>query len=266
MRNKRWWLSVGGEALGRMQAQGSTLLSDWCFRSRLQLHLLTDVLGHCYDSPSDWCFRSLLRLTFWLMFQVTVTTPPSDWCFRSLLWLHLLTDVSGHCYDSTSMQPPRGLQFILGTPTRPAVVDTIVMANLVSHFVCSCTLGSMSCPCMNGMSPRQSPGHFYVTWWLNFGGLLSWDEPVRLTGCWNLFTTAAASVRLCVLVALHSMFFPSFFSSFCCFFSFFPSFSFFPFFPLPVFFLSFFVCVVLCLFFVLSILVFKLFTRYVWQI
>lgn len=38
--------------------------------------------------------------------------------------------LEGHCYDSTSMQPPRGLQFILGTQTRPAVVDTIVMANL----------------------------------------------------------------------------------------------------------------------------------------
>ena len=112
---------------GKMQAQGSTLLSDWCFRSLLQLHLLTDVLGHCYDftfclmfqvtvttPPSDWCFRSQLRLhlltdvsghgydsTFWLMFQVTVTTPPSDWCFRSLLQLHLLTDVSGHGYNST---------------------------------------------------------------------------------------------------------------------------------------------------------------------
>lgn len=38
--------------------------------------------------------------------------------------------LEGHCYDSTTMQPPRGLQFILGTPSRPAVVDTIVMANL----------------------------------------------------------------------------------------------------------------------------------------
>ncbi|XP_076453817.1 UDP-glucose:glycoprotein glucosyltransferase 1-like isoform X2 [Babylonia areolata] len=38
--------------------------------------------------------------------------------------------LEGHCYDSTTMQPPRGLQFILGTPSRPAIVDTIVMANL----------------------------------------------------------------------------------------------------------------------------------------
>ncbi|KAK7477135.1 hypothetical protein BaRGS_00031621 [Batillaria attramentaria] len=38
--------------------------------------------------------------------------------------------LEGHCSDASTMQPPRGLQFILGTETQPAVVDTIVMANL----------------------------------------------------------------------------------------------------------------------------------------
>ncbi|BFZ00634.1 hypothetical protein BsWGS_03673 [Bradybaena similaris] len=38
--------------------------------------------------------------------------------------------IEGHCYDSSTMQPPRGLQFVLGTNSTPAVVDTIVMANL----------------------------------------------------------------------------------------------------------------------------------------
>ncbi|KAL8187543.1 UNVERIFIED_CONTAM: UDP-glucose:glycoprotein glucosyltransferase 1, partial [Gekko kuhli] len=41
---------------------------------------------------------------------------------------HLLLE--GHCYDITTGQPPRGLQFTLGTSTSPVVVDTIVMANL----------------------------------------------------------------------------------------------------------------------------------------
>uniref|UniRef100_A0A670I460 UDP-glucose ceramide glucosyltransferase-like 1 n=1 Tax=Podarcis muralis TaxID=64176 RepID=A0A670I460_PODMU len=41
---------------------------------------------------------------------------------------HLLLE--GHCYDITTGQPPRGLQFTLGTSTNPVVVDTIVMANL----------------------------------------------------------------------------------------------------------------------------------------
>lgn len=38
--------------------------------------------------------------------------------------------LEGHCYDITTGQPPRGLQFTLGTSRNPVVVDTIVMANL----------------------------------------------------------------------------------------------------------------------------------------
>jgi len=38
---------------------------------------------------------------------------------------------AGHCYDSLTGNPPRGLQFVLGTNSTPAIVDTIVMANLV---------------------------------------------------------------------------------------------------------------------------------------
>ena len=37
----------------------------------------------------------------------------------------------GHCSDFHTRQPPRGLQFTLGTPRDPAMFDTIVMANLV---------------------------------------------------------------------------------------------------------------------------------------
>lgn len=39
--------------------------------------------------------------------------------------------LEGHCYDITTGQPPRGLQFTLGTSANPVIVDTIVMANLV---------------------------------------------------------------------------------------------------------------------------------------
>ncbi|XP_029792388.1 UDP-glucose:glycoprotein glucosyltransferase 2 [Suricata suricatta] len=38
--------------------------------------------------------------------------------------------LEGHCFDTMTEQPPRGLQFTLGTKSDPAVVDTIVMANL----------------------------------------------------------------------------------------------------------------------------------------
>ncbi|KAK2109211.1 UDP-glucose:glycoprotein glucosyltransferase 1 [Saguinus oedipus] len=39
--------------------------------------------------------------------------------------------LEGHCYDITTGQPPRGLQFTLGTSANPVIVDTIVMANLM---------------------------------------------------------------------------------------------------------------------------------------
>ncbi|MFH4973666.1 hypothetical protein AB6A40_000375 [Gnathostoma spinigerum] len=38
--------------------------------------------------------------------------------------------LEGHCFDEQSGNPPRGLQFTLGTPTDPVMYDTIVMANL----------------------------------------------------------------------------------------------------------------------------------------
>ncbi|RDD46683.1 UDP-glucose:glycoprotein glucosyltransferase 1 [Trichoplax sp. H2] len=38
--------------------------------------------------------------------------------------------LEGHCFDSVTSEPPRGLQFVMGTDTDPAMVDTIVMANL----------------------------------------------------------------------------------------------------------------------------------------
>ncbi|XP_044147949.1 LOW QUALITY PROTEIN: UDP-glucose:glycoprotein glucosyltransferase 1-like [Bufo gargarizans] len=38
--------------------------------------------------------------------------------------------LEGHCFDVSTGQPPRGLQFTLGTATHPVIVDTIVMANL----------------------------------------------------------------------------------------------------------------------------------------
>ncbi|XP_050188414.1 UDP-glucose:glycoprotein glucosyltransferase 2 isoform X4 [Myiozetetes cayanensis] len=38
--------------------------------------------------------------------------------------------LEGHCFDVTTGQPPRGLQFTLGTKKNPVMVDTVVMANL----------------------------------------------------------------------------------------------------------------------------------------
>lgn len=41
---------------------------------------------------------------------------------------HLLLE--GHCFEQSTGNPPRGLQFTLGTNSTPVIVDTIVMANL----------------------------------------------------------------------------------------------------------------------------------------
>ncbi|XP_076281321.1 UDP-glucose-glycoprotein glucosyltransferase isoform X2 [Lasioglossum baleicum] len=41
---------------------------------------------------------------------------------------HLLLE--GHCFEAVMGNPPRGLQFTLGTERQPLLVDTIVMANL----------------------------------------------------------------------------------------------------------------------------------------
>lgn len=38
--------------------------------------------------------------------------------------------LEGHCFDVSTGQPPRGLQFTLGSASDPVIVDTIVMANL----------------------------------------------------------------------------------------------------------------------------------------
>lgn len=42
---------------------------------------------------------------------------------------HILLE--GHCFDEVTGNPPRGLQFVLGTASDPVKYDTIVMANLV---------------------------------------------------------------------------------------------------------------------------------------
>lgn len=52
----------------------------------------------------------------------------SDGAYGEFELEHLI--IEGHAFDVLSGQPPRGLQFILGTPAQPEIYDTIVMANL----------------------------------------------------------------------------------------------------------------------------------------
>jgi UDP-glucose:glycoprotein glucosyltransferase len=52
----------------------------------------------------------------------------SDGAYGEFELEHLI--IEGHAHDVISGQPPRGLQFNLGTSTNPVMYDTIVMANL----------------------------------------------------------------------------------------------------------------------------------------
>ncbi|XP_077554205.1 UDP-glucose-glycoprotein glucosyltransferase isoform X3 [Haemaphysalis longicornis] len=62
---------------------------------------------------------------------------------------HLLLE--GHCFEQSTGNPPRGLQFILGTQSNPAVVDTIVMANL-GYFQLKANPGSWTLKLRQGRS------------------------------------------------------------------------------------------------------------------
>lgn len=59
--------------------------------------------------------------------------------------------LEGSAKDQTTDQPPRGTQFILGTPSDPYVVDTIVMANL-GYFQLKANPGSWNIRLREGRS------------------------------------------------------------------------------------------------------------------
>lgn len=86
----------------------------------------------------SWPFRASAAVSSVCSFQVD-SVVAAEYELEYLL-------LEGHCYDITTGQPPRGLQFTLGTSASPVIVDTIVMANLVSVLLglaaascCSCS-------------------------------------------------------------------------------------------------------------------------------
>lgn len=61
--------------------------------------------------------------------------------------------IEGHCSDALSAQPPRGLQFVLGTEKQPDKFDTIVMANL-GYFQLKAYPGSFILQLRDGRSSQ----------------------------------------------------------------------------------------------------------------
>ncbi|ESN93236.1 hypothetical protein HELRODRAFT_115758 [Helobdella robusta] len=78
------------------------------------------------DTPESWFVESIYSphdLDNIFMHEVVENNVEAVFELEKLL-------LEGHCYDVVSGNPPRGLQFVLGTNSTPALVDTIVMANL----------------------------------------------------------------------------------------------------------------------------------------
>lgn len=83
--------------------------------------------------------------------------------------------IEGHCQDANTGAPPRGLQFTLGTSTKPDMFDTIVMANL-GYFQLKAYPGAFTLKLREGRSSEiykidsigrgddsSEKGHFSIT-------------------------------------------------------------------------------------------------------
>lgn len=82
---------------------------------------------------------------------------------------HLLLE--GHCFDITNGSPPRGLQFVLGTQNRPALFDTIVMANL-GYFQLKASPGAWNLRLRHGRS-----ADIYVIFHVDGADFIKYQDP-----------------------------------------------------------------------------------------
>uniref|UniRef100_A0A7E4VIA0 UDP-glucose:glycoprotein glucosyltransferase n=1 Tax=Panagrellus redivivus TaxID=6233 RepID=A0A7E4VIA0_PANRE len=76
-------------------------------------------------SPDSWMVQPIYAL--YDLDNIKMQSVKQDVVAKFEL-IHILLE--GHCFDDVSGNPPRGLQFILGTQDQPQRFDTIVMANL----------------------------------------------------------------------------------------------------------------------------------------
>lgn len=107
----------------------------------------------------SWPFRASAAVSRVCSFQVD-SVVAAEYELEYLL-------LEGHCYDITTGQPPRGLQFTLGTSASPVIVDTIVMANLVSVLLGLAAASCCSCSQHSHCHPHwgfSSMGLWFVVW------------------------------------------------------------------------------------------------------
>lgn len=74
----------------------------------------------------------LKYVKYWFEFMIFLCSQIENSILAEYELEYLLLE--GHCFEQNTGQPPRGLQFTLGTKAEPVQVDTIVMANLVSYL------------------------------------------------------------------------------------------------------------------------------------
>lgn len=79
------------------------------------------------DVPGAWLVRP--KKSVYDLDNIKLSSIPSGRNVEAEFGLeHLL--IQGHALDKNTQQPPRGLQFVLGTPKHEAVDESITMANL----------------------------------------------------------------------------------------------------------------------------------------
>uniref|UniRef100_A0A8D3BSA1 UDP-glucose glycoprotein glucosyltransferase 2 n=1 Tax=Scophthalmus maximus TaxID=52904 RepID=A0A8D3BSA1_SCOMX len=124
-------------------------LSDMPLKSFYRFVLESDVGFLANDTVSPGPVARFMELPESLLLTLNMITPES-WMVQSVRSPHDLDNIhlqevngivaaeyelehlllEGHCFDLSTGQPPRGLQFTLGTSRDPLMYDTIVMANL----------------------------------------------------------------------------------------------------------------------------------------
>uniref|UniRef100_A0AAY5E847 UDP-glucose glycoprotein glucosyltransferase 1 n=1 Tax=Electrophorus electricus TaxID=8005 RepID=A0AAY5E847_ELEEL len=124
-------------------------LSDMPLKSFYRYVLEPDVSFLADNSFAPGPMAKFLDMPQSPLFTLNLS-PPESWMVESVRTRHDLDNIylqevesvvaaeyeleylllEGHCFDVSTGQPPRGLQFTLGTAAEPVIVDTIVMANL----------------------------------------------------------------------------------------------------------------------------------------
>lgn len=118
-------------------------------------------------TPENWLVESVR--TPYDLDNIHLAEIPSNNVWADFELEHLLLE--GHCFDITNGSPPRGLQFVLGTQNRPALFDTIVMANL-GYFQLKASPGAWNLRLRHGRS-----ADIYVIFHVDGADFIKFQDP-----------------------------------------------------------------------------------------